>query len=259
LVVGDLVVIDVEPVENGLVEQLALLVVAAAVELLSVSRSPLETKHCQGGGKVFNKKKRERKRLLRSSSIRRKSQASSKSTHFGMSTAWISGIAASVVTTILATLALWIGPELIDSPFAKDRIRTAVRPEPPIRYTVEFLDDAFMMVLPSDVKVTPLQRRYLDNWSIENEDPTHTGYTLNRLLTELRNGGGANPSYLDLKITLEGRRNQPIHIDRIYPVELRRSSPLQGTLLNIPPEAPGKTIKIMFDMESYWKLWLPRP
>ena len=76
---------------------------------------------------------------------------------------------------------------------------------------------------------------------MDYKDPK--GYDFERLIDELRISGGANPNDLMLLLALEGRRNQPIHVDDIRPVNIRRSSPYSGTFLHIPPQGPGETVK----------------
>jgi hypothetical protein len=54
-----------------------------------------------------------------------------------------------------------------------------------------------------------------------------------------------------LTLTLEGRRNQPIHVDDVRPVDIHRSAPYNGTFLSIPPQGPGETVKIMFNFDEF--------
>jgi hypothetical protein len=95
--------------------------------------------------------------------------------------------------------------------------------------------------------LTAEQKKFLQGWSVDSPDATDA---LGGLITDLRTRGGANPNELLLRITLEGRRNQTINVDDIRPVNIRRSSPYDGTFLNIPPQEPGETVKMMFNFDE---------
>lgn len=141
-----------------------------------------------------------------------------------------------------------VGSEAIDGASAKDSVRDVMRSDNDIRYSVTFLDEAYELVLPEDVELTRKQKKYLSSWSLDHQD--QGGYGLDTLVGELREVGGANPQELMLRLTLEGRRNQPIRVDDVRPVNIRRRAPLRGTLLFIPPQGPGQTIKMMFDFDE---------
>lgn len=162
--------------------------------------------------------------------------------------AWLAGIAATVVAGVLGGFITWVGPEILDNAAAKDKVREAVRPDAEVRYTVQHLDPAYDLVVPSGIDLTDKQKTFLRKWSLDYQDPA--GYSLTRLIEELRATGGANPNELMLSLTLEGRRSQPIHVDDIRPVNIHHSAPYSGTFLNIPPQGPGETVKIMFNFDE---------
>jgi hypothetical protein len=141
-----------------------------------------------------------------------------------------------------------MGPEIVDNAAAKDAVRDMVGSDDELRYTLQYLDPGFDLVLPAGVELTAEQEEFLDNWSLDYQDPN--GYSLDRLISDLRAAGGANPNELLLALTLEGRRNQPIHVDDIRPVDVRRTEPYSATFLNIPPQGPGETVKVMFDFDE---------
>ena len=54
-------------------------------------------------------------------------------------------------------------------------------------------------------------------------------------MRELRAAGAATPvGDMNLIVTLEGRRHQDLHVTGVYPVEIRRFPPYDGTWLNLP-------------------------
>lgn len=162
--------------------------------------------------------------------------------------AWLAGIAAAVLAGVVGGVITWGGPEVVDNAAAKDAVRDMFGADDELRYTLQYLDPGYDLVLPADVELTAEQETYLDNWSLDYRDPN--GYDLNRLINDLRAAGGANPNELLLALTLEGRRNQPIHVDDIRPVDIRHTEPYSATFLNIPPQGPGETVKVMFNFDE---------
>jgi hypothetical protein len=148
---------------------------------------------------------------------------------------------------LIVTLIAFIAVQVIDTPAAKDRVRSVARPDgdQDVRYTVRFNDQAYQIATPSGVGLTSQQRDLLRGWDLG--DPG----SLSKLITELRGRGGANPDELRLLITLEGRRNQPIFVDDIRPVNISYAAPYAGTLVNIPPQEGGETLKMMFDFDEF--------
>jgi len=162
--------------------------------------------------------------------------------------AWLAGVAAAVLAGVVGGGIAWLGPEIIDGPATKDAVRDATGHDDEFRHTVQFLDPGYDLVLPVGMRLTDRQRRYLDNWNLDYRDPG--GYSLNKLIDDLRKAGGASPNALQLAITLEGRRNQPIHVDDIRPFDIQYAPAYSGTFLNIPPQGPGETVKVMFDFDE---------
>jgi hypothetical protein len=162
--------------------------------------------------------------------------------------AWLAGIAAAVLAGVVGGVITWVGPEVVDNAAAKDAVRDMVGGDDELRYTLQYLDPGYDLVLPVGVELTARQETFLDNWNLDYRDPD--GYDLNRLINDLRAAGGANPTELLLALTLEGRRNQPVHVDDIRPVDIRHTAPYSGTFLNIPPQGPGETVKVMFNFDE---------
>jgi hypothetical protein len=160
------------------------------------------------------------------------------------SRAWIAGVAATVISALI----LGLFSVVFDVPWVADKIRSIFRPgEQDIGYTVQHPDPGYDLVLPAGVELTAEQQRLLRTWSVESPDATNT---LGRLITDLRAKGGANPNELNLRVTLEGQRRQTINVDGVYPVNIRRTKPYDGTFLSIPPQEPGETIGMMLNFDE---------
>lgn len=159
---------------------------------------------------------------------------------------WIAGVAATVVSSLVLAVLGWAGPQLIDGAAAKDRLRQAARADGDLRYTVEYLDGGDDLVLPNGATLTDRQKSTLKDWST----PTNPMARLDGLVGELRAAGAANPNVLTVRVTLEGRRNQPIKVDTVEPVNIRRQAPYAGIFLSIPPQGGGNTIKMIFNLDE---------
>jgi hypothetical protein len=157
-------------------------------------------------------------------------------------------VATAVTAAVLVAAITWAGPEAIDSPAAKDAIRDAVGSNDDIRYHFQHQDDGWVLSLPSGVDLTAKQKGFLEKWSLDHRDPD--GYGLRQLVGELRAAGGADIRKQTLRLALEGRRNQPIRVDSVQPINIRRSKPYDGTLLFIPPEDSGNTVEMIFNFDE---------
>lgn len=82
---------------------------------------------------------------------------------------------------------------------------------------------------------------WLSKWSYQNMSPNNID--MRAAHDDLLAVGAASVDTQYLTIKLEGRRNQNIFIDRIKPVDIRRSAPYSGTLINIPPQDGGERCK----------------
>lgn len=160
---------------------------------------------------------------------------------------WSAGIAATVVGALVVAGVTGLAPDLIDGPAVRDKVAGAVSPDE-VRYAVSYRDPAFMQLLPAGIELTDAERAFLNAWSLDHRDPG--GYNLDTLIADLHRRGGANPESQMLRITLEGRRAEPIRVDNVYPVDINRTPPLDGTYLDIPPQAPGETINMMFNFDE---------
>ncbi|MEV0734268.1 HNH endonuclease signature motif containing protein [Polymorphospora sp. NPDC050346] len=137
----------------------------------------------------------------------------------------------------------WVLPETFDRDAAKDRIREAFQSDDDLRYSIEFFDEGDSLVLPHGFRLTDPQRQVLRSFPDDFDG-------FRQLQADLRAAGAANPHTLTLRVTLEGRRNQPIRIDDVRPISLRRTDPHSGTLLDIPAQSSGQTIRMMFDFDE---------
>lgn len=117
----------------------------------------------------------------------------------------------------------------------------------PIRYTVRYEDPGYELVLPAGLTLTDRQHQGLVDFLMParagREDP-------DTLYAELRAEGAADPRYLNLRITLEGRGEQTIHIDDIHPVDVHRTKPLDGTFIFIPEQGGGPISTMAFDFDE---------
>ncbi|MFI5960022.1 hypothetical protein [Cryptosporangium sp. NPDC051539] len=141
--------------------------------------------------------------------------------------------------------ATWVGPQLFDGAAAKDRLREATRGDSDLRYTVTYLDGGYDLVLPPDATLTAGQKAVLGHWGSGDQ---LSG--LEALTAQLRAAGAADPNVLTVRVTLEGRRNQPVKIDAIEAVNVQRRNPYSGIFLSIPPQGPGNTIKMMLNLDE---------
>jgi hypothetical protein len=159
--------------------------------------------------------------------------------------AWLAGIAA----TLVATLAVVLGAQIFDAPAMLDWIRGVTRDGDDIRFGVTRIGEAgpLQLATPAGVRLTPRQERYLRNWSFTNMNPEGYG---DRIRTDLMAAGAASVDRQYVTIKLESRRNQPIHVDNIAPVNIKRSKPYRGTLVNLSPQEGGETLKMLFDFDE---------
>ncbi len=157
-----------------------------------------------------------------------------------------------MAATVAATLVLTLAPEAFEVAAVKDKIRSA-KPGggADIRYTVRFQDPGYQLVTPAGVTLSAGQRRYLKEWELgDPATQSRDGYDLDKVMRELRAAGAANPDELFLRLTLEGRRNQPIFVDDVRPVDIHRTAPLKGAFLDLPPQDGGETQKMVFDFDE---------
>ncbi|MFI1585041.1 hypothetical protein [Embleya sp. NPDC020630] len=130
----------------------------------------------------------------------------------------------------------------------KQATRRSAQVEPDIRYTVQFQDNGWLLALPVGVEPTPEQQAYMRRWTLG--PPYDDSYTFDRLAAELRVAGGAELGRLTLRVPLTSARGEPIEVDEIRPVDIRRTAPYAGTLVNVPPQDSGTTLKMMFDLDE---------
>ncbi|MFE0589150.1 hypothetical protein [Micromonospora echinospora] len=151
-------------------------------------------------------------------------------------------MAGAVVTALLLAL----GPQLYDGDEIKDTVRDAVRNDSEIRHTVQFMDEGFSLVLPAGFVMSESRRRMLAAVRFDGTEPVEE-----QLAEVLGPARAARPVVLNLRLTLEGRRNQPIFVDRISLVDIERTAPYSGTLISIPPQGPGSTVRMMFNLDEH--------
>ncbi|MFI9643975.1 hypothetical protein ACIG87_28665 [Micromonospora sp. NPDC051925] len=155
---------------------------------------------------------------------------------------------ATVVAGAFGALLLWAGPETVDGPAAKDGVREAAGLKDDFRYTVTHQEEGWIVALPAGADLTTRQKGFLEKWSLDN--PAADGYTFDRLAKEMRAAGGADIPEQTIRLAIEGRRNQPIRIDSVKPVNVRHDKPYGGTLLLVPPQESGTVVEMMFNFDE---------
>ncbi|GAA1520205.1 hypothetical protein GCM10009677_61820 [Sphaerisporangium rubeum] len=103
------------------------------------------------------------------------------------------------------------------------------------------------LATPADVRLTSQQVRYLKEWSYTNENPHGYG---DRIRGDLQAVGAASVNKQYLTIKLAGPRNQSISIDEIRPVNIKRTKPLTGALVNFPPQDGGEALQMILDFDE---------
>ncbi|WP_141579707.1 hypothetical protein [Actinomadura sp. WMMA1423] len=162
------------------------------------------------------------------------------------------GCATAIATPLVLALILFVVAQAFDTPAAKDKVRAVTRPggDQDVRWSVSFNDPAYQIATPRGVALTPPQKRFLRTWRFggQAEGP---GHSLSGLINEVRAVGGANLDALYLMVRLEGRRNQPLFVDDVRPVNIRRTRPYAGTLVDIPPQEGGEPFKMIFNFDEF--------
>ncbi|GAA4190606.1 hypothetical protein GCM10022252_29140 [Streptosporangium oxazolinicum] len=144
-----------------------------------------------------------------------------------------------------------LGLDVIDVPAVRDSTRAAFKEPDDIEYSIRYEDPGFEMILPSRVELTARQKAFLRKWSYENMGDD-TSYGLKDLVRELRTAGAATRTdQMHIVVALEGKRHQDIHVDAIYPVDVQRVPPYDGTWVNIPPQDGGRILQMMFDFNEH--------
>ncbi|MFC7382817.1 hypothetical protein [Sphaerisporangium rhizosphaerae] len=155
-----------------------------------------------------------------------------------------------MIVAVIVTVGTTLGPDLFDIPAIQDDLREW-RDADDFRYAVDYNDPAIQLVLPAGVDLTAKQAAYLKGWSLAREGARNSDEKVPDLLKELREIGAATPvDVTHIAISVEGRRRQPIHVDAIYPVQIHRTAPYSGTLVNITPEGGGDTLQMMFNFDE---------
>ncbi|MEV3925859.1 hypothetical protein [Actinomadura coerulea] len=142
--------------------------------------------------------------------------------------------------------------QAFDTPATKDKVRTITRPdgEQDVRWSVGFNDPAYQIATPSGVTLTPQQKQRLRTWRFSDLSKGPR-YSLSNLINEVRAAGGANLDKLYLMVKLEGRRNQPLFVDDVRPVNIKRTQPYAGTLVDIPPQEGGEPFQMIFNFDEF--------
>ncbi|MEV4894486.1 hypothetical protein AB0K48_34385 [Nonomuraea sp. NPDC055795] len=151
------------------------------------------------------------------------------------------------VTTMVVT---GFGSDVVDVPAIRDSARAVAKDPEDIVYSIHYQDHGYELILPSGVDLTAKQKAFLRNWTSAAQAENPNG--LRTLIRELRAAGAATPiDQMNIGVALEGRRHQPIRVDAIYPVEIKRTAPYSGVWLHIPPADEGSTLQIMFDFNEH--------
>jgi hypothetical protein len=156
--------------------------------------------------------------------------------------AWGGGLLTAAVSALITAVLVGLPAEVRDVPAVKDRVRDVARGDKPLRIDVVSThhDEAFSMVFPGDYEPTPDQKQQLT----ENL----TKETAAAAEQEFDKDGAASLGQELLQLQVEGRRNQQVTIVDIHPKIIKRTSPLAGTLIDIPSEGELATrMGINFD------------
>jgi hypothetical protein len=152
---------------------------------------------------------------------------------------WVMGLVVAAATALATSVLTGIPAELIDVPAAKDMLRSG--PDLSISAEIVYLDD--------------------EGRSMAIRENVKPGEQLQRLMTQPGAGaspefvqqvwaiGGVNLGVLTVRLIVEGRRNQEIHILDIRPDITERTDPLGGTLFDVGAQAATPTLQMMFDMD----------
>ncbi|MEU6721341.1 hypothetical protein ABZ897_58700 [Nonomuraea sp. NPDC046802] len=144
-----------------------------------------------------------------------------------------------------------VAADMIDIPAVRDNGPRRIQDPDDIRWDVRYEDPGAQLILPRNLRLTAQQEAFLKNWSLADVG-SDAKYTIRDLQRELRAAGAATPvSDMNLIISLEGRRHQDLNVEAVYPVEIRRFAPYDGTWLNIPSQDGGSTLQMMFDFDEH--------
>jgi len=164
---------------------------------------------------------------------------------------WAAGFGVPIMVTVATLIINGVAADIINIPALRDGGPRRIQDPEDIRWSVRYEDPGAQLILPRSLKLTPRQEAYLSRWSLANLGRDEK-YTIGHLKQELRAAGAATPvSDMNLIVTLEGRRHQNLHVEAVYPVEVRRSAPYDGTWLNIPSQDGGSTLQMMFDFDEH--------
>lgn len=159
------------------------------------------------------------------------------------------GVGFPLLMVVVSPLVIGLGSEVVQVPAVRDSVRAKVKDTDDFRYTIRYEDPGYEVILPKGVNLTAKQAAYLRSWNYANvNDQT---YTLRMLLEELRRAGAATPAQeMNIVVTAEGQRHQPLHVDAIYPVEIHRTAPYAGTFVLIPPQDGGSNLQMLFNFDD---------
>ncbi|MFB4271348.1 hypothetical protein [Nonomuraea sp. GTA35] len=164
---------------------------------------------------------------------------------------WAVSFGIPIAVTVVTLVVNGVAADIIDLPALRDSGPRRIQDPDDIRWDVRYEDPGAQLILPRGLKLSAQQEAFLSSWSLA--DVGRGGkYTIEDLKRELRAAGAATPvSDMNLIVTLEGRRHQDLHVKAVYPVEMRRSAPYDGTWLNIPSQDGGSTLQMMFDFDEH--------
>ncbi|WP_155341182.1 hypothetical protein [Acrocarpospora corrugata] len=143
------------------------------------------------------------------------------------------------------------GGQVVDVPAAKDDVRRAIGPDQEaIRLTLSSVTETgpLQVVTPRGTGLTEPQRRFVQKFSYEEMAPG--GVSLHDIHADFLATGAASLDQQFISIKLEGRRNQKIFIDNIRPVDVLRTAPWAGTLVNVRDQSGGETKQMVIDFDD---------
>ena len=152
---------------------------------------------------------------------------------------WVTGLFVATLSALIVGVFTDIPGQVFDLSAAKDRLRPGA--DIGTRLDVMHLgDQGYTMAFTGAYEPTRRQQRMMQAF-FQNIEP---------LSLDLRRSGGVDVARLTLRLVLQGRTNQEIRVVDIRPTDVRRASPLAGTLFYIPPQEGAASIQMMLDMDS---------
>jgi hypothetical protein len=156
---------------------------------------------------------------------------------------WAAGVAGATVITLLLTGVI---PSVLNQFVNSAQLKDAIRPGQDI-----IVNES--MYYP-DGEGVPLPVVVIGSYRPSAElvrELSHTGAAASLALqNQIRGADGVDVGNVFIRIVLQGNRNETIRILNIYPVDLRRSAPLDGVLFDINGQGEDTNIQMGFNLDQ---------